>query len=224
MIITCCNIEANWNAISAISNIVLAIIAIATLAFSIFLMIKQNEQRKDDVRARLMFSFYHWKDLFFLKIENIGKEPAFDINLKVFGKPISDSLYENIIKTFSELASKKFSLPAGKSKYFLISPAVTKGADMGIGNDHHSSQEVNDWLEQYGNEPIFIKGKYNGIFDVDETMSIKEHIVFGSFCVYEQTDWIAESLSEMSNNMEKVQKHIKTISENIKAIKARNNG
>ena len=95
---------------------------------------------------------------------------------------------------------------------------------MGIGNDHHSSQEVNDWLEQYGNEPIFIKGKYNGIFDVDETMSIKEHIVFGSFCVYEQTDWIAESLSEMSNNMEKVQKHIKTISENIKAIKARNNG
>ena len=67
MIITC--IQYNWNAISAISNIVLAIIAIATLAFSILLMVKQNKQRKDEIRARLMFSFYHWKDLYFLKVE-----------------------------------------------------------------------------------------------------------------------------------------------------------
>lgn len=222
MMINCCKYIIDWNAVSAISNIVLAIIAVSTLAFSIYLMVVQNKQRKEDVRARLMFSLFHWKDLLFLKIENIGKEPAYDIRLNVTGKPISESLYESIVSIFTELASKRFALPANKSKYFLISPAVTKGADMGIGDDHHTSKEVNEWLEKYGNEPIFIKGDYNGKYTIDETMSIKEHIVFGSFLVYEQIDWIAESLSELSNNIGKSQKHIKNISENLNVIK--NNG
>ena len=144
MMINCCKYNIDWNAVSAISNIVLAVIAVSTLVFSIYLMVAQNRQRKEDVRARLMFSLFHWKDLLFLKIENIGKEPAYDINVKVTGKPISESLYENVVKIFNELASKRFALPANKSKYFLISPAVTKGADMGIGDDHHSSNEVNN--------------------------------------------------------------------------------
>lgn len=218
MLINCC-IDAyniNWEDLSAISNIVLATIAIATLAFSILLMVKQNKERKDEIRARLMFSYYHWKDLYFLIVENIGKETAYDIHLRVTGKPIKDSLYKNITGIFFDLASKKFAIPAGKSKYFLISPAVTKGADMGMGDDHHSSKEVSEWLDQYGEEPIFIKGKYNNKYEIDESMSIKEHIVYGSFCVYEQFDWIAESLSEMSDNIVKVQKHLKVISDNIK--------
>ena len=47
-------------------------------------------------------------------------------------------------------------------------------------------------------------------------MSIKEHIVNGSFCVYEQFDWIAESLSEMSDDIDKVQKYLKVIGDKIK--------
>lgn len=216
MLKNCCQYIDNWDSISAISNIVLAIIAVATLIFSIYLMVMQNKQRKEDVRARLMFSLFHWKDLLFLKIENIGKEPAYDINIIVTGKPIYESLYQNIVDIFTELASKKFALPANKSKYFLISPAVTKGADMGIGKDRHSSKEVNEWLENYGNELIYIKGNFNHKYEIDETMSINEHIVLGSFIVYEQLDWIAESLSELSDNIKKSQKSIKSISDDIK--------
>lgn len=217
MIITC--IQYNWNAISAISNIVLAIIAVATLAFSILLMVKQNKQRKDEIRARLMFSFFRWKDQYYLKVENIGKEPAYDINLIVTGKPVKDSLYKTIVDIFSDLATKKFAIPAGKSKYFLISPAVEMGADLKLGSDRHSYVEIKEWLDQYGDEPIYIRGKYNNKYKIDESMSIKEHIVFGSFCVYEQYDWIAESLSDISGDIGKVQKHLKVISENIKKTK-----
>lgn len=217
MIIT--YIQYNWNAISAISNIVLAIIAVATLAFSILLMVKQNKQRKDEIRARLMFSFFRWKDQYYLKVENIGKEPAYDINLIVTGKPVKDSLYKTIVDIFSDLATKKFAIPAGKSKYFLISPAVEMGADLKLGSDRHSYVEIKEWLDQYGDEPIYIRGKYNNKYKIDESMSIKEHIVFGSFCVYEQYDWIAESLSDISGDIGKVQKHLKVISENIKKTK-----
>lgn len=218
MLINCCidTYNINWEALSAISNIVLATIAIATLAFSIFLMVKQNKQRKDEIRARLLFSFYHWKDLYFLKVENIGKEPAYDVILEVTGKPIKDSLYKSIVGIFFDLASKKFAIPAGKSKYFLISPAVAKGADLMLGSDRHSYVEIREWLDQYGDELIYIKGKYNNKYKINESMSIKEHIVYGSFCVYEQFDWIAESLSEMNDDIEKVQKHLKVISDNIK--------
>lgn len=217
MIIT--YIQYNWNAISAISNIVLAIIAVVTLAFSILLMVKQNKQRKDEIRARLMFSFFRWKDQYYLKVENIGKEPAYDINLIVTGKPVKDSLYKTIVDIFSDLATKKFAIPAGKSKYFLISPAVEMGADLKLGSDRHSYVEIKEWLDQYGDEPIYIRGKYNNKYKIDESMSIKEHIVFGSFCVYEQYDWIAESLSDISGDIGKVQKHLKVISENIKKTK-----
>ena len=214
MIITC--IQYNWNAFSAISNIVLAIIAVATLAFSILLMVKQNKQRKDEIRARLMFSFYRWKDLYFLKVENIGKEPAYDVNLTVTGKPIEDNLYKKIVDVFSDLASKKFAIPPGKSKYFLISPAVEMGADLYFGNERHSYVEIKEWLDQYGDELIYIRGTFNNKYKIDESMSIKEHIVYDTFCVYEQYDWIAESLSDISGDIGKVQKHLKVISENIK--------
>ena len=51
--IDCCKNIIDWNAVSAISNIVLAIIAVSTLAFSIYLMVVQNKQRKEDVREEI---------------------------------------------------------------------------------------------------------------------------------------------------------------------------
>lgn len=93
---------------------------------------------------------------------------------------------------------------------------MAKGADLMLGSDRHSYVEIREWLDQYGDELIYIKGKYNNKYKINESMSIKEHIVYGSFCVYEQFDWIAESLSEMNDDIEKVQKHLKVISDNIK--------
>ena len=49
----CC---VNWEAVSAISNIVMAAIAFMSLGVSFFLLHKERKQRIEDNRARIDFS------------------------------------------------------------------------------------------------------------------------------------------------------------------------
>ncbi|MBO6253591.1 MAG: hypothetical protein J6O49_08075, partial [Bacteroidaceae bacterium] len=173
----CC---INWEAVSAISNIVMAAIALASLAFSFYVLYRDRKQRIEDVRARINCSIVSWKDNYFLQIHNVGKETAYDIHIKVEGKPISENPYTHIKSVFAELPNKALVLSAGEKFHFMVSPGITHNRNMGIGDDRHTSEEINDWLKQYDEEKIIISGIYNNKYKIDFSFSIRDNYPIGT--------------------------------------------
>lgn len=66
----CC---VNWEAVSAISNIVMATIAFMSLGVSFYLLHKERKQRIEDNRARIDFSIIKHRHGYYLCVENVGK-------------------------------------------------------------------------------------------------------------------------------------------------------
>lgn len=206
----------NWNALSAISNIVLAIIAIATLGFSIHLLFREDKLRKEDRRARINCTITYWKSNYFLLIENVGKETAYDIILKVAGKPITENLYEHVKTAFNNLQNKKLVLSSGEVVHYMISPGISRNRDMGFGDDKHTSEEINGWLQKYDNEKIIVSGSYNNQYEIDFSFSIREKYPIGSFHVIDSITEIAESLASHDPKDKSIQKNLQKIANHSK--------
>ena len=210
----CC---INWEAVSAISNIVMAAIALASLAFSFYVLYRDRKQRIEDVRARINCSIVSWKDNYFLQIHNVGKETAYDIHIKVEGKPISENPYTHIKSVFAELPNKALVLSAGEKFHFMVSPGITHNRNMGIGDDRHASEEINDWLKQYDEEKIIISGIYNNKYKIDFSFSIRDNYPIGTFHVVDPLSEIAEAIASHDPKDKPIQKSIqKIVTEKIK--------
>ena len=209
----CC---VNWEAVSAISNIVMAAIALASLAFSFYVLYQDRKQRMEDVRARINCSIVSWKDNYFLQIQNVGKETAYDIHVKVEGKPISDNPYEHVKSVFSNLPNKALLLSAGEKLHFMISPGITHNRNMGIGDDRHTSAEVNNWLQQYDEEKIIISGIYNNKYKIDFSFSIRDNYPIGTFHVVDPLSEIAEAIASHDPKDKSIQKSLQKIANNKK--------
>ena len=209
----CC---INWDAVSAISNIVMAFIALVSLIFSFYLLYRDRKQREEDVRARINCSIVYWKSNYFLQIQNVGKETAYDIKLNVTGKPISENLYEHVKVVFSELPKKSLVLSAGEKLHFMISPGITHNQEMGIGVDRHSSEEINNWLKQYDEEKIDIFGTYNNKHKIDFSFSIRDKYPIGTFHVITPLTEIAESLGSHDPKDKSIQKNLQNIVNELK--------
>lgn len=210
----------NWDAVSAISNIAMAIIAFASLAYSVYLLFRDRKQRIEDVRARINCCIILWKDNYFLQIQNIGKETAYDIHIKVEGKPITDNLYEHIKSVFSDLPNKALVLSAGEKLHFMISPGITHNRNMGIAEDRHTSQEVNNWLKQNDEEKISISGIYNNKYMIDYSFSIRDNYPIGTFHVTDPLSEIAEAIASHDPKEKSIQKSLHKIAN----AKENNNG
>lgn len=206
----------NWNAVSAISNIVMALIALISLAFSIFLLFRERKHRIEDVRARLSFSITFWEDYYFLKIQNCGKEVAYNITLQVGGIPIEENPYKHVKSVFCSLRNKQLVLGPNEKLYFLISPGITRNRDMGIGDDRHDSEEINEWLKAHDEDKIVITGMYNTKYKINESFSIRDFIPVGTFHVIDPLTQIAESLKSFDRNDKSIQKNIQIIADKIK--------
>lgn len=211
--ILCC---VNWDAVSAISNIAMAIIALASLAFSFYLLYRDRKQRIEDVRARINCSIVTWKNNYFLKIQNVGKETAYDIHLKIEGKPISDNPYEHVKSVLAELFNKSLVLPAGEKLHFIISPGITHNRTIGIDDDRHTSEEVNNWLKQYDDEKIVISGIYNNKYKIDFSFSIRDNYPIGTFPVVDPISEIAEAIASHNPKDKPIQNSIQKIANDKK--------
>ena len=175
-------INLNWTAITAISEIALASIAMLTLAFNMYLIRKQEKERHEENRARISCSVINDNDgLFIIKIENTGKEAARDIRLEVTGTPIEDNPDEVIRERFSNLAERSFSLQGGQCLFLSISP---------LRHGHYAQNDLNritSWVNAHASEKVFIKGCYNnGKYKIDEVLSYNDISVAGSFVDYPQ--------------------------------------
>lgn len=205
--------ETNWQCINTISNIVMASIALLSLLYSLYVGLDNRRQRKEDVRARLLFSIIEWQNMYMLKINNVGKEPAYDIIIKVTGEPIHGNLDKFVRTTFDKLSHIKFCIQAGKSVYYLISPSEhCKNNRNGLeGQEEHNSKEIMDWLAKYDNKDINIVGRYCGKYVIDEHFSIREFLLYGSFEIKEPIEEIADAFVSRDPSDNVIQKNIESI-------------
>ena len=90
----------DWDAVSSITSVIMMGIALFTLWVT-------YQQRRDELRARLSFEIISWNGLFLLKITNVGKESAYNIQLNFSGEFL-ETHFSNEIKNEAEAASIKY--------------------------------------------------------------------------------------------------------------------
>ena len=192
-------LSVDWEAIGAVSKIILAVIAVITLGYNIYLVRKQDTQRREDTRARVAcYGVIGDQDgSYLLKVENIGKEPAFNVNLRVTGKPIENSLYEYIRTAYEEMQDKSFTLYPGQCIYFYIYPssdAIWRSAKFAERDSNKRSQ----WLDEHNKEVIHINGSYNNQYAIEEQFTIQDLYINGSFMLKDTLVYMASLLSEIN--------------------------
>lgn len=191
-----------WTAISAIATFVMAYFTYKTLMQNKEQLEDIKTQRFEDTRARIICSFVHWNHTYLLKVENIGKEPAYNMLIKVTGKPIANHLFETIKTVLDELANKKITLPAGRSNYYMICPSHFTQGYAGVPSiETYTYSEILKWLGEYENEPINIRIEYNDKYVFEDTQSLNNYFTKGLVIVPDNMEEIAKSLNEINHTI-----------------------
>lgn len=190
----CC---VNWDAVSAISNIAMAAIAFGSLAFSFYLLYKERKQRIEDNRARIDFSIIKHMHGYYLCVENVGKETAYDIKVHVGGSPIENNLYDFVKKVFLDLKDSRFVLKGGAKRYFYISPSIMEYNIKLPWKEKKTKDEINNWLKEYDEKAITINGKYNNKYPIKESFTIRDFNILGTFQIPSPIESIAGVVSDM---------------------------
>lgn len=184
---------------SALSNMVMAFIALCSLLFSIFLLLRERKRRKEDVRARLDCSIVKYVNAYYLLIENVGKEAAYDVNISVQSKLIEEGLYDQVRSTFSELAKTQFIIKGGDKKYFFLSPDKLERDVRCYWRKTESIDDINQWVEVHENDEISIQVKYNGRYELDRSFCIKNFNFIGETRILNPVEQISGVISDMDN-------------------------
>lgn len=190
-----------WTAISAIATFIMAYFTYKTLVQNKEQLNDIKKQRLEDTRARIICHLVHWHNTYLLKVENTGKEPAYNVSIQLSGKPIANHLFETIKNLFKELAEKKIIIPAGESNYYIISPSHLNEGYAGPSNETHFYSDINKWLEVYENEPINIKINYNDKYVYEETSSLSNYFTKGLVIIPNNLEQIAKSLTEINHTI-----------------------
>ena len=208
----------NWDKINAISNIGMAVIAFISLGVSFYLLLRDKKQKKEDNRARINCSIVKEEYGYYLLVENVGKEVAYDISLTVSGKPISDNLYKFVKIVFSDLSREKFIIKPNDKKYFYIAPPIRQEWDLLRlpWKEHFSNENINNWLKEYDKEYILVSGNYNNKYKIDYKFSIRDFNVIGTFQIPEPIDNISKTLIEIKRNLRESEKELHVIAGKLK--------
>lgn len=206
MMILCNNI--NWTAVESIATAVSAILTLIMLGVSAWQIYVLKRQRIEDTRPRLNFSVVVWDGLFLLKIKNIGKETAYDIDINFGGDLLDNHYSKHLLDMFRKHEQRDFIMEAGKEIYITISRRYSTGctityksADRKKQETFHS-QQINDWLDQHINDKILISGKYCHKYKIKESFSI--------------TDFVTDSIvyyDDITSELKKINIHLKKISD-----------
>lgn len=210
----------NWDNINTIANIAMTVIALVSLALNFYLLRREKKLRNEDIRARLSISIVDWQGKYMLKVTNVGKETAYKIKLDVSGKSIEENLYSFVREAFAKLSKISFCLEVGQSAYYLISPDERCKGEEGLeGYETISSRDIIDWLKNYDNESIFVKGQYCDKYKIKEELSIREYLLYGSFEVKDPIQELADAFSSRDPKDKNIQKNIELLRQEVAKIR-----
>ncbi|MFA4998277.1 MAG: hypothetical protein WC513_09210 [Bacteroidales bacterium] len=171
MNIDICTID--WVTISAFITAIMALIAGITLRQNHLQLKELKRQWEATNRARLNFSIIFNRGSFLLKITNVGKQTAYDIELKI--SDIIDSPFLDCMQTTNRYLQKnKFAIQSGNSKDFSIAPKFHVINDKQYIGEHESYTEdfIKQWLDANLTYRFNITGKYCSQYEINESLSI----------------------------------------------------
>lgn len=208
--VICC---LNWNALTAIGTILLAIATFVTIWQNRNQLSELKKQREEDIRARLDCSIIEWHNCYFLKIQNVGRSLAYNIQLKFAGNPIFTNPFRTLTEMYIELQNKKLMLSPGGKTFFLLIPKEQSQLEWTDKNkkEGQPTENITDWIRKNENEKIELTGIYNDKYSIDIKMSIRDFLANGSVDVMEPLAEIAESLSSEGKDEQTIQKSIYNI-------------
>lgn len=206
----------DWDAVTSITGVLMMIVAFITMWVT-------YRQRRDDLRARLSFEIISWREMFLLKITNIGKECAYNIQIKFNGEFLDNHFSKEVKDNFIAVSSKPFTMAAGRDLYYYLTPIYHEhGCSFRIGKENFSSQNVNAWLAENKNSKLNISGKYCNRYSIKESLSINEFIV-GKPLVVEDVrtvalEQISKGLSCKNDYHRPIQEKIDDISKSLETL------
>lgn len=176
MNIDLCTID--WVTISAFITATMALIAGITLCQNHLQLKELKRQWEETNRARLTFSIVSKQGMFLLKITNVGKRTAYDIELKFSDEFIDILFSERVKNTYKYIQNNKLAIESGDSKYYFIAPKFLNENGMYYIGEHENYTEefINQWLDANFTKRINITGKYCSQYDINESLSLDYYI------------------------------------------------
>ena len=148
---------------------------------------EMKRQWNEEHRARLVFSLADKEGDIVLKVSNVGKEAARNVNLK-FSEAFIDSLVVQYIRdVYVGLKDKSFTVGAGEDKFFILSSNWGNNGvvQFCMTKEEVKSAEFIEWLNSHRSMPIEFTGSYrshNEVYSINETLKIEDYF-FGSLIV-----------------------------------------
>lgn len=196
----------DWNAISSIITLVALIIALISLRQNSKQLKEMKRQWDEENRPNINISIAISQAWFVLKISNIGKKDAFNINIKFNDEFIESIPDRNFKKGYLSLQSKPFFIEKGKSKYFMIDSC---------------KETKNNWKDKDGT--IVVTGTYCNKYTINETLDINEFIIESSLKVNDELttimEYIKQGLIVQNNGYMPIQKSLDAIAKKITSEK-----
>lgn len=214
-------LQFDWNVINAISTALMAVLTLLTLVYSKVQLNEMKKQWYESNRARLTFSVISWNGLFLLKISNVGKELAYDINVTFNDDFIEGHYSEYTKETFKNLQQNLFCLESGTSKYYDISSRYSERSITTIGGESFDSNHINNWLNENIDRKITIKGKYCKRYSIDECFSISDFINRSTVVVDDATlalQRIQEGVSVRNDKYYPIQKSLDILAKSVQKL------
>jgi len=213
----------DWTAISAISNIAIALIAFGTLIFSFYLLYREKKLRKEDKRARLDCSIIKQHNAYYLVVENVGEETAYDVSIVVKGKITEESLYDQVKETFSNLEKTKLIIKPKTTIHFFLCPDKLTQNIRYVWRQKETVEEINHWLDKYDEDDIHVVAQYNKRYSFERNFYIKNFNYYGSVKVLSPLEQISGVISDMDTyTLSEIKEHLGSIEFTLKELITKN--
>ena len=194
----CCNFCLDWSTIatgsSAIATFIMALIALISL-------LQNKNQFRNENRARLVFEIISYQNKTMLKIMNVGKSTAYDVQMCFKSNLIENHYSKSIKSVFEKISEKKLVMAPGRCIYIPLTPAyTTKQTSHTIGGQIFTSDSINKWLDEYKDEKIVITGKYCKKYKIKEEFSITDFLGFSAIVYDDNTMALQDIKEELKQN------------------------
>lgn len=173
-----------WSALSSITGIVLAAVAIFTLVHTICSRRKDEKQKYEDERARLDFSIVERKSKYQLRITNIGKMAAYDVRLK-FSTDFIETIYlGDAVLGWNNIQETSFSIESGHSLFLSITE-VCSAEDLKFYSEYkddeleHMGRLDILWMKLNAEKKLHIEYHYNNSYNDTISISVAQFIIPG---------------------------------------------
>lgn len=218
-----CLYNIDWEAISAASNLLMAFIAFCSLGLSFYLLHREKKLREEDLRARLVCSLTKHMNAYYLLIENVGKEAAYNVNITVTGKVIDEGLYDYVRDTFSKLAETQLIIKGGEKKYFFLCPDRMTNNGRYPWRQKETSEEINQWVTLHENDEITVNAPYNKRYKLSRKFNLKNYDFVGAAKILDPVEQISGVISDMDCfTLDEIKQALTDIANSVKQIKIEN--